>query len=119
MPQTATVGVNATFSDSATSLQVTGTGSAVLTLTAGLRVEDIALPALTSQLQIAFPIGVSTAKIVFVRAISASDLTVQISTSVGASILAIPSGAAISLYNVTALFVNSVVGGTIQVAVGS
>lgn len=119
MASSATVGVSATFSDSATGLAVTSTGSAVLTLTAGLAISDIALPASTAALQLAFPVGVSTAKVVFIRALSPADLTVQVSTASGASVLAIPAGAAMVFYNVTSLFVNTVAGGTIQFGVGS
>ena len=46
------------------------------------------------------------------------DLTVQVSTASGSTVLSVPLGAVQPLYNVTALYISSVLGGVILYAVG-
>lgn len=81
-------------------------------------VEQVTLPALTSQLALPLPVGSSPAAFVAVSALAMQDLTVKLSTAVGATVLTVPAGNTIILYGVTALYVSSVLGGQAQVIFG-
>ena len=72
----ATIGVNASLSDSATGLNVTGIGSAVLNIASSLGVEDVLLPANTVNQVLPLPVGLSAAQFVYVGAVSIPDLQI-------------------------------------------
>lgn len=76
------------------------------------------LPANSSHLQIPFPAGLSTAMFAAITSVTCSDLTVQVSTASGSTVLSVPFGGTVLLYNVTAIYLNSVIGGTAQVIIG-
>lgn len=81
-------------------------------------VEDIVLPASTSLLQLPFPPGMSTAKLVILRAVGAADLTVQLSLAAGSTVFAVPKDTAQPFYNAPAIYVSSALGGAIQFIAG-
>lgn len=74
MAITATIGVNANLADSATGLNVTGTGSAFLNISAALGVQDVTLPAGTLNQLLPLPLGLTAAQFVFVAATACPDL---------------------------------------------
>lgn len=76
------------------------------------------LPAATSLLALNFPVGLTTAAIIFVAAITATDLKVNVGGTPFA--LPVPLGQGLFLYNLTTsqVSVSSVLGGTIQYYVG-
>lgn len=80
--------------------------------------QDATLPAATSSLALAFPVGVTTAVFVFVAAVTATDLVVNVGGTPFA--LPVPLGQGIMLYNITSAHVSlsSALGGKIQYAVG-
>lgn len=83
-----------------------------------LEIENMTVPASTSQLAVPLPAGLATAKFVAVTALLIQDLTMQVSTAGGSTVLKVPMGATVLIYGVTALYVNSVAGGTLQAVFG-
>lgn len=118
MATTATPTVAVTITDDATQMNARVQGTAAIAITASLGVELVTLPAATALLPLAFPVGIVTAKYIIVRALGATDVTIQVSLAGGSTVMAIPVNQAIALYNVTALYINSVLGGTIQYSIG-
>ena len=122
MASTATVGINVVISDPDTGLTVQGIGSYLASLPAGVAVTDMILTADTEKQALPFPNGVSTAAVAFVKAVGGSggctDLTVQVATAAGSTVLTVPVNAAQVFYGVSALYVSSVLGGKIQYSVG-
>ena len=118
MASSATVGVNVTLTDPDTGLTVQGIGSLVASLSAGIGVNDIILPAATANLSLPFPHGVVTAQVAFIKAVSCTDLTVKLSTAAGSTVHSVPKGAAQVFYGVAALYASSALGGTVQYSIG-
>lgn len=80
--------------------------------------QDATLPAATSLLPLAFPVGVTTAVYIFVASVTATDLKVNVGSSPFP--VPIPLGQGITLYGLTSaqVSVSSVLGGKIQYSVG-
>lgn len=81
-------------------------------------VENITVPVTTVQHQIALPFNMTTAKFVAVTASKIEDLSLQVSTAAGSTVLAVPLGCTLIIYSATALYFNSALGGTFRVAIG-
>jgi hypothetical protein len=91
----------------------------ILCPNSGAEMQNVTLPAATAALALPFPIGVTTGLVVYVAALTATDLIVKVGASNPVS-LQIPQGQGLVLYNVAsnAITLNSVLGGKIQFAVG-
>ena len=76
------------------------------------------LPAASSHVLIPLPVGMTAANFVAITATNMTDLTVQFSLAVGSTVLSVPMGATVRVYGVTAVYVNSVKGGLMQVVIG-
>ena len=79
---------------------------------------DLTVPAGGGPLQIPFPVGLSAPAFVAVVNQGCLDLEFQLSVVVGATVLAVPRGAAAIAYNPAAVYINSSVGGAAQVVLG-
>lgn len=101
-----------------TNLPVTPGGLAVVCPTGAL-IQDVTLAASTVDAAPAFPIGVTTAKVVYILPVTVTDLVVSVGVA-GAADLQVPLGQPLILYNVAVaqLLVSSALGGKIQYAVG-
>lgn len=98
-------------------LQVGGIG---LSCQNGITMQDsVALPANSTNVALAFPIGVTTAVVIYVAAITTTDLIVKVGSGSPVS-LSLPANQGMLLYGLTSAQVslNSVLGGHIQYAVG-
>lgn len=81
-------------------------------------VQSIVVPASSSKLALPLPVGLTTAGFVVLSSLNMQDLTVQLANTVGATELQVPPGTTVILYNATAIYVNSVQGGTLQLIIG-
>lgn len=81
-------------------------------------VENITVPASTSQHQLLLPYNTTTAKFMAITATKITDLSVQVSTDSGSTVLQVPKNTTLILYTVNALYVNSTLGGTFRVITG-
>lgn len=101
-----------------TALPVTPGGLAVICPTGAL-IQDVALAASTVDAAPAFPIGVTTAKVVYILPVTVTDLIVSVGVA-GAADLSVPLGQPLILYNVAIaqLLISSALGGKIQYAIG-
>ena len=101
-----------------TNLPVTPGGLAVICPTGAL-IQDVDLAPATVDAAPAFPIGVTTAKVVYILPVTVADLIVSVGVA-GAADLEVPLGQPLVLYNVPVaqLLVSSALGGKIQYAVG-
>lgn len=84
-----------------------------------VRAPQVTLASSSSGIALAFPTGVTTAKVIAIAAVTATDLIVKVGSSNPVS-LQVPAGQGILLYNMTTAQVslNSVLGGAVQYAVG-
>ena len=91
----------------------------ILCTNSGATMQDADLPAATSALALPFPIGVTTALVLYVAALTTTDLIVKVGAANPVS-LSVPQGQGIVLYNIAsnAVTLNSVLGGQIQYVVG-
>lgn len=80
--------------------------------------QDATLPAATSSLALAFPVGVTTAVFIYISAITTTDLIINIGTSPFP--VSVPLGQGMLLYGLTSaqVSISSVLGGKIQYSVG-
>lgn len=94
------------------------TGGIPLYCPNGLVAQDATLAPSTSLLPLSFPVGVTTAVVIYIAATLAVDLVVNIGSTPFA--MSVPRGQGVLLYNLTSaqISVSSVLGGNIQYAVG-
>ncbi len=93
----------------------------ILCTNSGATMQDVVLPAATSALALPFPINVTTALVLYIAAITTTDLVVNITLGGHTvSLPPIPQGQGIVLYGLTSsqISISSVLGGQIQFAVG-
>jgi len=93
----------------------------ILCTNSGAAMQDVVLPAATSALALPFPIGVTTALVLYVAAITTTDLIVNITLGGHTvSLPPIPQGQGMIFYGLTAVQItlSSALGGQIQYAVG-
>lgn len=93
----------------------------ILCTNSGATMQDVVLPAATSALALPFPIGVTTALVLYIAAITTTDLVVNITLGGHTvSLPPIPQGQGVVLYGLTSsqISISSVLGGQIQFAVG-
>lgn len=81
--------------------------------------QEATLPASTASLALSFPVGVSSAVVIFIASMTCTDLIVKVGSGSPVS-LPVPLGQGIFLYNLTSsqVSLNSVLGGRIQYTVG-
>lgn len=84
----------------------------------GAVAEQLTLPASTSQLLLPLPAGVTTAAFVIIQSVTTSDLTAQLSTASGSTVLSVPAYGVLVLYGVSTLYVSSTLGGVANVYIG-
>ena len=118
MAISATAGVSVSLSNTETGLNVSSTGSAVLSIGSADNVAELTLPAATVEQSLALPVGVTTAQFAFVKAITGDDMKVQTSLAAGSTVYDVPAGGAMIFYNVATVYVSTVAGGKIQFIVG-
>lgn len=80
--------------------------------------ENLVLPPATVAYPWPFPPGISSASYLVVRAKSTTDLLVQTSNAPGSPVYTVPANSSMPFYNVAALYLSSMLGGTIQVIGG-
>jgi len=93
-------------------------GSLPLYCANGAVLQEVSLPAATASLALAFPVGVTTATVIFISSQTATDLIVKVGGTPFS--LPLPLGQGMLLYGLTSsqVSLNSVLGGIIQYAVG-
>ena len=98
-------------------LQTGGTGLACAN--GYIQVPDATLAPSSSTVALAFPLGVTTAVVIYIAALTATDLIVKVGSGSPVS-LPIPVGQGAFFYGITSanISLNSVLGGKIQYAVG-
>jgi hypothetical protein len=114
----ATTSTSVSVANTDTGLTITGTGSVVLTIASGTKCSDIQISAGASNQPLDFPLGVTTAQFIFLKAVSGDDVKLQVTTASGATTFDVPEGGAFLAYNVDACDVSTVNGATIQFIVG-
>ena len=85
----------------------------------GQSVETLTIAADEGTQGVGLPLGTSTAAFVVVYNVSIADLTIQVSVATGSTVMPIPVGGFVVLYNVSALYVTTTVGGICQVIFGA
>ncbi len=90
----------------------------ILCTNSGAAMQDVTLAAATTALALPFPIGVTTALVIYIAALTTTDLLVNVGASSPVS-LSIPQGQGVVLYNLAsnAVTLSSVLGGKIQFCV--
>lgn len=93
---------------------------AALSCSTGLLAQDVVLAASTSNQQLPFPIGLTTAKVIAIYAVGLSDLVVTVGDGSTTTTIEVPKGQPLLLYNKTASQVKlaSVLGGKLACVVG-
>jgi hypothetical protein len=93
--------------------------TSLLQLTLGvMESKDISIAPNTNFLTIPFPQGITTAAFAWVFATEISDLAAATAFNQGDA-MQIPQGAAMVFYNLNALWLSSVAGGLVHIAVGA
>ena len=79
---------------------------------------DVTLPPSTSSAALPFPTGVTTALVVYILAVTATDLLINVGPTPFA--LTLPQGQVLALYSITSahLSVSTVLGGKLQYLIG-
>lgn len=85
----------------------------------GAVTQEATLPPATASLPLSFPVGVTTAVVIFIASVTCTDLIVKVGSGSPVS-LSVPLGQGIFLYSMTSaqISLNSVLGGKIQYSVG-
>lgn len=81
-------------------------------------VENVTLDPASSQVPVPLPVGLSPAKFAIIFATDATDLTFQLGIAAGATVIQVPNGEFAIVYDVSTLYLNSVLGGGAQVIFG-